>query len=76
MIVVLLSGSTPPSVLAATQATAAATPATASASASNSATAKATGNDPLLRYQWHISNQGQAVIGDSRPVAGVDMDVD
>ncbi|MCC4632432.1 S8 family serine peptidase [Xanthomonas dyei] len=32
--------------------------------------------DPLLRYQWHISNQGQQVIGDSRPVAGVDMDVD
>lgn len=74
LMVVLLSGSTPPSVHAATQATAAATPATASAR--NSATAKATGNDPLLRYQWHISNQGQAVIGDSRPVAGVDMDVD
>ncbi|CAH2709185.1 hypothetical protein NCPPB1935_15675 [Xanthomonas campestris pv. nigromaculans] len=33
-------------------------------------------DDPLLRYQWHVSNQGQAVIGDSRPVAGVDMDVD
>ncbi|WP_172453234.1 S8 family peptidase [Xanthomonas arboricola] len=38
--------------------------------------ALATAGDPLLRYQWHISNQGQAVIGDSRPVPGVDMDVD
>ncbi|WP_181108899.1 S8 family peptidase [Xanthomonas arboricola] len=38
--------------------------------------ARATAGDPLLRYQWHISNQGQAVIGDSRPVPGVDMDVD
>lgn len=70
LIAVLLTGGTPLSVLAATQATAATTPATTSAKA------KATGNDPLLRYQWHISNQGQAVIGDSRPVAGVDMDVD
>ncbi|SUZ35853.1 peptidase S8 [Xanthomonas arboricola pv. juglandis] len=33
-------------------------------------------DDPLVRYQWHISNQGQQVIGDIRPVAGVDMDVD
>lgn len=32
--------------------------------------------DPLYRYQWHLSNQGQPVIGDSRPVPGVDMDVD
>lgn len=70
LIVALLAGSTPLSVLAAAQAAAATTPAT------TSATAKANGNDPLLRYQWHISNQGQAVIGDSRPVAGVDMDVD
>ncbi|PPU45758.1 peptidase S8 [Xanthomonas arboricola] len=38
--------------------------------------ASAQGSDPLLRYQWHLSNQGQAVIGDSRPLAGVDMDVD
>ncbi|CAD0340888.1 Microbial serine proteinase [Xanthomonas hortorum pv. pelargonii] len=38
--------------------------------------ARANAGDPLLRYQWHISNQGQAVIGDSRPVPGVDMDVD
>ncbi|WP_434988313.1 S8 family peptidase [Xanthomonas melonis] len=33
-------------------------------------------SDPLLRYQWHLSNQGQAVIGDTRPVPGIDMDVD
>ncbi|MDC8745113.1 S8 family serine peptidase [Xanthomonas campestris] len=33
-------------------------------------------SDPLFRYQWHLSNQGQAVIGDSRPVPGMDMDVD
>lgn len=33
-------------------------------------------DDPLVRYQWHVSNEGQAVIGDSRPVAGVNMDVD
>ncbi|ENZ96782.1 extracellular serine protease [Xanthomonas fragariae] len=32
--------------------------------------------DPLLRYQWHLSNEGQAVIGDRRPVPGIDMDVD
>ncbi|WP_184388275.1 S8 family peptidase [Xanthomonas arboricola] len=37
---------------------------------------RTTADDPLLRYQWHILNQGQQVIGDSRPVAGVDMDVD
>ncbi|KQQ74588.1 peptidase S8 [Xanthomonas sp. Leaf131] len=49
------------------------TPVTA---ATTTASAKAKAGDPLLRYQWHLSNQGQAVIGDSRPVPGVDMDVD
>lgn len=39
-------------------------------------TVRGAADDPLLRYQWHVLNQGQAVIGDSRPVAGVDMDVD
>ncbi|WP_186829785.1 S8 family peptidase [Xanthomonas campestris] len=39
-------------------------------------TASGAAGDPLLRLQWHVLNQGQAVIGDSRPVAGVDMDVD
>ncbi|KTF36228.1 S8 family peptidase [Xanthomonas vesicatoria] len=38
--------------------------------------AESRGSDPLYRYQWHLSNQGQAVIGDSRPVPGVDLDVD
>ncbi|WAT15725.1 S8 family serine peptidase [Xanthomonas fragariae] len=33
-------------------------------------------SDPLFHYQWHLLNQGQPVIGDSRPVPGVDLDVD
>jgi len=65
----LLIGSTSLSALAAS-------PAAAVINTADNTNAKASGNDPLLRYQWHISNQGQAVIGDSRPVAGVDMDVD
>ncbi|QDI05764.1 MULTISPECIES: S8 family serine peptidase [Xanthomonas translucens group] len=32
--------------------------------------------DPLFRYQWYLSNQGQAVIGDTLPTPGVDLDVD
>ncbi|MEA9580334.1 S8 family serine peptidase [Xanthomonas nasturtii] len=52
------------------------TAATITASSTATTTASSKGNDPLLRYQWHISNQGQAVIADSRPVPGVDMDVD
>ena len=32
--------------------------------------------DPLLRYQWHVKNTGQPVIADSRPVAGIDMNVE
>lgn len=64
----LLIGSTPLSVLAA--------PPAAAVANTTSTEAKNAGNDPLLRYQWYISNQGQAVIGDSRPVAGVDMDVE
>nr|WP_274338965.1 serine protease [Xanthomonas campestris] len=39
-------------------------------------TASGVAGDPLLRYQWHVLIQGQAVIGDSHPVASVDMDVD
>lgn len=50
------------------------TPVTATTTANSKASPKA--SDPLLRYQWHLSNQGQAVIGDSRPVPGVDMDAD
>ena len=32
--------------------------------------------DPLLRYQWHLKNTGQPVIADSRPVAGVDLNIE
>jgi subtilisin family serine protease len=32
-------------------------------------------NDPLLRFQWHLANQGQKVFGDERPVAGVDLNI-
>ena len=32
--------------------------------------------DPLLRYQWHLKNTGQPVIADSRPVAGIDINVE
>ncbi|AKK68262.1 S8 family serine peptidase [Xanthomonas translucens] len=32
--------------------------------------------DPLFRYQWYLSNQGQAVIGDTLPTPGVDLDVE
>ena len=32
--------------------------------------------DPLYRYQWHLKNTGQQVIADSRPVAGIDLNVD
>lgn len=31
--------------------------------------------DPLLRFQWHLANQGQKVFGDERPVAGVDLNI-
>lgn len=37
--------------------------------------AAAVKGDPLYRYQWHLSNQGQKVIADTRPVAGVDLDI-
>ncbi|AZR30461.1 serine protease [Xanthomonas vasicola] len=78
LICALLIGSAPHSVLAATPAVAV-TPianATASTNATHSATAKATGTDPLFRYQWHLLNQGQPVFGDQRPRPGVDLDVD
>ena len=62
----LLIGSAPPSALAAAPVTA----------VNANANVSSNSNDPLLRYQWHLLNQGQAVIGDSRPVPGVDMDVE
>ncbi|MCL1530240.1 S8 family serine peptidase [Xanthomonas nasturtii] len=33
-------------------------------------------DDPLFRYQWHLLNNGQDVIADSRPVAGVDLNIE
>ncbi|WOS39382.1 S8 family serine peptidase [Xanthomonas rydalmerensis] len=44
--------------------------------AGNSAAAASAADDPLFRYQWYLHNQGQAVIGDTLPTAGVDLDVD
>jgi len=38
--------------------------------------AQAQQGDPLYRYQWHLMNYGQAVIGDTRPVSGVDLGID
>ncbi|SDZ08262.1 Serine protease, subtilisin family [Lysobacter sp. yr284] len=38
--------------------------------------AQAQQGDPLYRYQWHLMNYGQAVIGDTRPVSGVDIGID
>ncbi len=32
--------------------------------------------DPLYRYQWHLMNYGQAVLGDTRPTFGVDLGID
>ncbi|MGO1070446.1 S8 family serine peptidase [Lysobacter sp. CA199] len=32
--------------------------------------------DPLYRYQWHLMNYGQAVLGDSRPAFGIDLGID
>lgn len=36
----------------------------------------ATASDPLYRYQWHLLNLGQEVIGDTRPTAGIDLKID
>ncbi|MEI2432476.1 S8 family serine peptidase [Lysobacter yananisis] len=40
------------------------------------ATAAQAQNDPLYRYQWHLMNYGQAVLGDTRPAFGIDMGID
>ncbi len=32
-------------------------------------------NDPLVKYQWHLKNTGQAVFSDVRPVPGVDLNM-
>ncbi|ALN55779.1 peptidase, families S8 and S53/proprotein convertase P-domain protein [Lysobacter enzymogenes] len=41
-----------------------------------SATAHAQQGDPLYRYQWHLMNYGQQVLGDTRPVSGIDLGID
>ncbi|MEH6418180.1 S8 family serine peptidase [Pseudomonas sp. CGJS7] len=33
-------------------------------------------NDPLYRYQWHLMNYGQSVLGDSKPAFGIDLGID
>ncbi|MEH6418178.1 S8 family serine peptidase [Pseudomonas sp. CGJS7] len=38
--------------------------------------AQAQQNDPLYRYQWHLMNYGQSVLGDSKPAFGVDLGID
>lgn len=40
------------------------------------ATAQAQQADPLAGRQWHLLNTGQAVLGDTLPVAGNDLNVD
>lgn len=39
-------------------------------------TAQAQQADPLAGRQWHLLNTGQAVLGDTLPVAGNDLNVD
>ncbi|WP_323123615.1 S8 family peptidase, partial [Burkholderia alba] len=43
--------------------------------AGGNAFAQTSKDDPLFIYQWHLQNTGQAVIGDARPVAKVDLDL-
>lgn len=37
--------------------------------------AKKERDDPLFRFQWHLSNTGQRVFGDLRPIAGTDLNI-
>lgn len=39
------------------------------------AQAQASLGDPLVRYQWHLSNDGSRVFADGIPTAGVDMNI-
>ncbi|HFF2827971.1 MULTISPECIES: S8 family serine peptidase [Stenotrophomonas maltophilia group] len=50
--------------------------ATALVLGSLAATAHAQQADPLAGRQWHLLNTGQAVLGDTLPVAGNDLNVD
>ncbi|ALN60816.1 MULTISPECIES: S8 family serine peptidase [Lysobacter] len=38
--------------------------------------AQAQQGDPLYRYQWHLMNYGQAVLGDTKPTVAVDLGID
>ncbi|SDZ08158.1 Serine protease, subtilisin family [Lysobacter sp. yr284] len=38
--------------------------------------AQAQQSDPLYRYQWHLMNYGQAVLGDTKPTFAVDLGID
>ncbi|WP_394538484.1 S8 family serine peptidase [Lysobacter enzymogenes] len=48
----------------------------ATLAALSAGTAQAQRGDPLYRYQWHLMNYGQQVIGDTRPVSGIDIGID
>jgi len=50
--------------------------AVAAMACSGAAQAQAQQNDPLYRYQWHLMNYGQAVLGDTRPAFGIDLGID
>jgi len=38
--------------------------------------AQAQQNDPLYRYQWHLMNYGQSILGDTRPAFAIDLGID
>ncbi|MEH6417198.1 S8 family serine peptidase [Pseudomonas sp. CGJS7] len=38
--------------------------------------AQAQQGDPLYRYQWHLMNYGQSVLGDTKPAFGIDLGID
>ncbi len=38
--------------------------------------AQAQQGDPLYRYQWHLMNYGQSVLGDTKPAFGIDVGID
>ncbi|MEH6417195.1 S8 family serine peptidase [Pseudomonas sp. CGJS7] len=41
-----------------------------------SGAAQAQQGDPLYRYQWHLMNYGQKVLGDTKPAFGIDLGID
>ena len=44
--------------------------------AAGTAQAQAAQGDPLYRYQWHLMNYGQSVLGDTKPTFAVDLGID